>query len=119
MAPTPSKSSPLAAPEKKAKPARRRRTPGAGKKFVMPKLAKIIRRPRARRIGLGLLPVGAVLVVFSRYIEVDAVHAFADRQNGALVFALLTVLPLVGFPVSVLHIAAGIRFGFGDRKSVV
>jgi uncharacterized membrane protein YdjX (TVP38/TMEM64 family) len=31
--------------------------------------------------------------------------------NGVAAFAGLVVLPLVGFPASILHVAAGIRFG--------
>jgi uncharacterized membrane protein YdjX (TVP38/TMEM64 family) len=39
------------------------------------------------------------------------VHTQAARLNGIAAFALLTLLPLVGFPVTVLHVTAGIRFG--------
>lgn len=39
------------------------------------------------------------------------VHEKAARMNGVMVFLLLVLLPLIGFPVSVLHFAMGIRFG--------
>ena len=49
--------------------------------------------------------------LLSQAFDINVVHAYADRLNGTAAFALLTVLPLVGFPVSVLHVTAGIRFG--------
>jgi uncharacterized membrane protein YdjX (TVP38/TMEM64 family) len=57
------------------------------------------------------VPVIVGLAVLSHWIDVKAVHAQAERLNGPLAFVLLTLLPLVGFPVSVLHVTAGIRFG--------
>jgi uncharacterized membrane protein YdjX (TVP38/TMEM64 family) len=41
----------------------------------------------------------------------EELHRRAAEVNGAVAFAVLLVLPLVGFPVSLLHVAAGIRFG--------
>lgn len=41
----------------------------------------------------------------------EAVHAYTADLHPAVAFALLLVLPLLGVPVSILHIAAGIRFG--------
>lgn len=61
-------------------------------------------------IGLGVL---------SHYVTIDMVHEQADRLNGFVAFLLLTLLPLVGFPVSVLHVAAGIRFGTGLGLALV
>ncbi|HSJ00898.1 MAG TPA: hypothetical protein VK956_00540, partial [Verrucomicrobium sp.] len=40
-------------------------------------------------------------------------HAWAGTVNGWIVFTLITLLPLLGFPVSVLHAVAGVRFGMG------
>lgn len=60
--------------------------------------------------GLVLL-FAAVLAAVSGRIDVAAVHKQAERLNGGVAFALLVVLPLAGFPVSVLHVAAGVRFG--------
>lgn len=61
---------------------------------------------------IGLVLIGAFLLLRDR-IDVEAMHAFAQRRHGGVVFALLCVLPLVGFPVSLLHVAAGVRFGAG------
>lgn len=84
---------------------------------------------RANRIRLGELPwrrialiaaiFAAVLILIHQQIDVAAIHARADEINGWLAFGLLTVLPLLGFPVSILHIAAGIRFGVGVGLGVV
>lgn len=49
--------------------------------------------------------------LFAYYGDIDAVHAAADRLNPVVAFALLVFLPLVGFPASILHVVAGIRFG--------
>jgi uncharacterized membrane protein YdjX (TVP38/TMEM64 family) len=55
-------------------------------------------------IGLGFL---------YRMIDVQALHERAQHMNGFAVFAVMTVLPMFGFPVSILHVAAGVRFGTG------
>jgi uncharacterized membrane protein YdjX (TVP38/TMEM64 family) len=77
-------------------------------------------RGPARRLGLALpwkkiATVAAVFVtigaILFHALDMDRVHAYAARLNGGIAFALLTVLPLLGFPASVLHVAAGIRFG--------
>jgi uncharacterized membrane protein YdjX (TVP38/TMEM64 family) len=69
-----------------------------------------IRLPWARLV-VPLIGLIAVAVVLSRPSYLAAVHRTAAQLNGGVAFALLTVLPLVGFPASVLHVAAGIRFG--------
>jgi uncharacterized membrane protein YdjX (TVP38/TMEM64 family) len=64
------------------------------------------------RRALGVLVVGAIVfAVLAKKIPMAAVHAQAERLNGGVAFLLLTGLPLVGFPASLLHVAAGIRFG--------
>src|SRR5258706_12531147 len=78
-------------------------------------------RPRVRRIRLGALPwkkiaaialvVGGIAALSYKLVDIEAIHAEAARLNGVLAFALLLVLPLVGFPASLLPLAAGIRFG--------
>lgn len=65
----------------------------------------------ARLVVVGVL-VGTALFLLYRHVDVQALHARAAQLNGVAVFALLTLLPLVGFPVSVLHVTAGLRFGF-------
>lgn len=65
----------------------------------------------------SILPLVAVLVVlvaiavFSSRIDVHELHNLTQELDGRLVFLLLVVLPLFGFPVSVLHVLAGIRWG--------
>jgi uncharacterized membrane protein YdjX (TVP38/TMEM64 family) len=46
-------------------------------------------------------------------VSLQSMHAWAESMNGFGVFLALTVLPLFGFPVSVLHAVAGARFGMG------
>jgi uncharacterized membrane protein YdjX (TVP38/TMEM64 family) len=89
----------------------------AGRKSAGP------RRPRPTRQPLRLadFPWGKIVcfalvlgviaaLVYSR-IDLRRIHEQAAGFNGGLAFALLVVLPLVGFPASLLHLAAGIRFG--------
>ncbi|HEY8932663.1 MAG TPA: hypothetical protein VIM44_05040 [Rariglobus sp.] len=62
----------------------------------------------------GLTAAGLIgLMLLYRQIDVQAIHDQAKRMNGFAVFVVMTVLPMVGFPVSVLHVAAGVRFGIG------
>lgn len=53
---------------------------------------------------------GAGALLYSR-VDIHALHETAARLPAVPAFALLTVLPLLGFPASILHVAAGIRFG--------
>lgn len=67
---------------------------------------------RRKLITIALVVLGCVAVtLLYRQIDVAAVHRRAEEINGVLVFALMTLLPLVGFPVSILHAVAGVRFG--------
>lgn len=59
----------------------------------------------------GVIALVAVVLLY-RTIDVAALHRRAEDVNGVLIFALMTVLPLLGFPVSVAHAVAGVRFGF-------
>lgn len=78
-------------------------------------------RPKLPPLRLSELPwakiawiaaiVGVVAFFLYREIDIESVHAAAARLNAVAAFALLVILPLVGFPASLLHIAAGIRFG--------
>lgn len=59
-----------------------------------------------------ILPLAIVgFYYLSHLISLEVVHAQAEKLNAAVAFSLLTILPLFGFPVSVLHVTAGIRFG--------
>lgn len=62
------------------------------------------------QLVLGLV-VCAGLVYLYRLIDVQALHVQAQRMNGTAVFVVMTLLPMVGFPVSVLHVVAGVRYG--------
>jgi uncharacterized membrane protein YdjX (TVP38/TMEM64 family) len=64
---------------------------------------------RRTALVFGVIIIAAGLLY--RRIDMSAVHAYAAELNGGVVFALLTILPLLGFPASIVHIAAGIRFG--------
>lgn len=87
------------------------------------------KRPPTRKLDFSRLPwrkVAGVAVVLAiaaalvfRHIDIEALHASADRLPGIVAFALLTLLPLVGFPASILHVAAGIRFGQGLGLALV
>ena len=72
------------------------------------KLIKLLKSWRTWVIGIPLL---TGFYFLSRAFNIETVHAYAEKLNGVLAFALLTILPLLGFPVSVLHITAGIKFG--------
>lgn len=66
-----------------------------------------------RRLWLGALGLGllAALAWWGHSIDLPALHAQAERLPTWSAFGLLTLLPLVFFPVSLLHVAAGVRFG--------
>jgi uncharacterized membrane protein YdjX (TVP38/TMEM64 family) len=78
-------------------------------------------RVTRRRILIFVAVVAgiAALVFLYRKIDMTALHQRAEGVNGVLVFALMTVLPLAGFPVSVAHAVAGVRFGFGPGLALV
>jgi uncharacterized membrane protein YdjX (TVP38/TMEM64 family) len=86
--------------DKKKSPTRRRRK-------RLPALADL----PWRRIATTAVVVALVLAVFYRSVDMEAVHDEAARLPGAIAFLLLVLLPLIGFPASLLHVAAGIRFG--------
>lgn len=67
---------------------------------------------RRRVVVFSLVVAGLVMLsLFYKQIDPGALHARAERLNGPAVFAAVALLPLVGFPVSVLHAVAGARFG--------
>lgn len=77
----------------------------------------IDRRKIITFIAIVLACVALALVY--RQIDVQALHTRAQEINGFLVFVLITVLPLFGFPVSVCHAVAGVRFGLGLGLALV
>ena len=66
------------------------------------------------RLGLlfGLIVAIVAVIWFRDSIDLKALHAHAQDFNGALVILCLAVLPLVGFPASVLQAITGAKFGF-------
>ena len=64
----------------------------------------------------------AVLIVLSLVwgrLDLEELHARAKALPAAAVIAAISVLPLVGFPVSWLHLIAGVRFDFWGGIAVV
>jgi len=67
---------------------------------------------RRKLIAIAIIVVACVgLTLLYRQIDIEAVHRRAEGINGVLVFVLMTLLPMVGFPVTVTHAVAGVRFG--------
>jgi uncharacterized membrane protein YdjX (TVP38/TMEM64 family) len=78
-------------------------------------MPKISVRSRFAALPWRAIIVGVIVCVgvglLYRKFDIDTVHAYAERLNGGVAFLLLTVLPLAGCPVTVLHIVIGMRFG--------
>lgn len=72
-----------------------------------------------RRVAFGAAGIAIVVAFLYRQIDISAIHDRAAQFNGLAAFSLLTLLPLIGFPASVLHVAAGIRFGSGLGLALV
>jgi uncharacterized membrane protein YdjX (TVP38/TMEM64 family) len=62
--------------------------------------------------------VGALSFFWSR-LDLADLHARAKALPGPAVVAAITFLPLIGFPVSWLHLIAGVRFDFLGGMLVV
>jgi uncharacterized membrane protein YdjX (TVP38/TMEM64 family) len=82
-------------------------------------------RGEAARLPRRLLWIGGVLLVafvllglFGRS-SLARLHERAGEFNGVLVVLALLVLPLVGFPVSVLHAVTGAKFGWPAGMAIV
>jgi uncharacterized membrane protein YdjX (TVP38/TMEM64 family) len=73
----------------------------------LPRLSEL---PWAKIVTVVVI-VGGVAAALYHQIDIEAIHAAAARLNGVVAFAVLVVLPMIGFPASILHVAAGIRFG--------
>jgi uncharacterized membrane protein YdjX (TVP38/TMEM64 family) len=74
----------------------------------------------SRPVLIVAVVLGAGLLFWFRgSINLESLHHWAESMNGLGVFLALTVLPLVGFPVSVLHAVAGARFGMGLGMALV
>lgn len=68
------------------------------------------RRARAALIaGLVVVAAGAGWIVYS--LPEGTWDSWVESLSAGTLLAALTVLPIFGFPISVLHIATGARFG--------
>ena len=66
-------------------------------------------------VAVLLSGVGAFLALT---VDLHAVRQWIEGVNRGWFFLLLAVLPIVGFPLSVLQIVAGVKFGFWTGMSV-
>lgn len=66
---------------------------------------------RSKRFWATLVVVAGGLLLLYHEADLATIQAKARELPGWLCFLLLTCLPLVGFPASVLHVGAGLRFG--------
>lgn len=78
------------------------------------KLLKLLLQHRVRTIiVLSLLIAGGWFVQLHHHdISQEAIIAFGERIHTAWFLILFFILPLLGFPLSILLVLAGIRFGF-------
>lgn len=67
--------------------------------------------PRRIILGLVVLAVVAAVIWFRDYLDLKTLHERANDLSAAWVLLALAVLPLFGFPVSVLHAVTGAKFG--------
>lgn len=67
--------------------------------------------PRRIVAAVVVLAVVVAFVWFRDQLGLKNLHDHATEFNGFLVFAALVVLPLLAFPVSVMHAVAGAKFG--------
>ncbi len=69
--------------------------------------------------SLILVALGVALAVFWGRFDVDALHALAREQSAVAVISAVAITPLVGFPISLLHLIAGVRFDVVGGLAVV
>lgn len=74
----------------------------------MKRLKRWLKSPRFWAIAAAVVTCAVLL---HDKVDLKAVHEEAEKLPGWLCFIALTCLPLVGFPVNILHAAAGLRFG--------
>lgn len=70
------------------------------------------------RFLAAVVAVAVVSLLWGR-IDIDEIHARAKAVPAVGVIAAIAVLPLIGFPVSILHLVAGVRFDFWSGILVV
>ena len=70
-------------------------------------------------LGAAVVLALVFLVVGGRNIDLEAFNAWTKKLPAAGVVAVVVLLPLVGFPISALHLAAGLRFEFWIALAIV
>ena len=103
--------SPDSGPKRSAKPRARRRGKGSAHHTLLFGLAENKRAIWA--IG-GLIAVGAAavaLIVLYTDISWSMVTDWIDRVNPIAALPLMALLPIAGFPIAVVYLFAGARFG--------
>ena len=92
---------------------RRTSTARAGLSSLL--MAKAPKRSSGSNIPWRAIIIGVIVCLaaglLSWKFDIETVHDYASDLNAAVVFILLTLLPLVGFPITVLHVVVGMRFG--------
>lgn len=75
---------------------------------------------KSKLFFIGSLVAFAIFVVLLIvFVDLKQVRTWAEGLNGWAVFGMLVFLPLVGFPVSVLFVVTGVKFGaFGGMVVV-
>jgi len=82
-------------------------------KSLVTKRMSAPKNKRRNRIILWTI-VGAVVIVIgvlSHSFSLKTIHTWAVHMNGWVLFLLMSLLPLVGVPMSILCIMAGAKFG--------
>jgi uncharacterized membrane protein YdjX (TVP38/TMEM64 family) len=72
--------------------------------------------PSPKKMPVKLMVIASVicivaLVLCIMFVDFKGLHDKVAQVNGWLLFAMMTILPLVGVPVSFLCVAAGVKFG--------
>src|SRR6478672_3295988 len=70
---------------------------------------------KSRIWKLGLPMLGFIAISVAVYLSVDPrqFQHWLEGCDGVVIFLLIAILPLFGFPVSILQMLAGARFGVG------
>jgi uncharacterized membrane protein YdjX (TVP38/TMEM64 family) len=63
-----------------------------------------------KSLVLGLVVIVGLAIAY-HFVDIDKLRDWLEGLNPIVLFIVITVLPLVGFPVTVLHVVAGIRWG--------
>src|SRR5688572_16691838 len=67
--------------------------------------------PRRIAAAIAIAIALVAFIVFREQLNLKNLHAHALEMNAAMVLLCLFALPLLGFPVSVMHAVAGAKFG--------